>query len=491
MDFPLADHWGDTGLFFVAEAIRHLVRSIGISEKASKHNEQGHVRIAFPDEPAPGTTGCDPNQTIDYCYKELYCRLLNEPDGLSDRALTKKAGAYHLAVELLQLMSHNGKIGDPHPALSTVYHRDFKRHCAFALVDIGRLEKAYDIFEALAEVETKSATFASKIDDRINLAMVKTVLGDYEAAEGTVNECIQELNSYLADTEIQDVERRSIKQLVRRIHMRVAHLKYLDGEPEETLSILSGLTRGNAVSASTPAVPRIFDRNGQELTPLQRTRFEPEVTQLLIAANASSPTTYGNQEAFSVCLPNFLEASSKGLQHDAMGYKISLAHLLRKEKHLHRAELFLDSVNRDLLRFGSSERTYLAFLIEAGRLLLDTNRPVRAYASYLQTGLIRANSRSYFRELQTLKSLVEQAFHDMLGLKNSKDQDAWSEYIDAELADQRIQNQYEEESLGSGNARDPVFAFGIVDRSATIELCRTEKGISDAKRWLELLFAER
>lgn len=181
---------------------------------------------------------------------------------------------------------------------------------------------------------------------------------------------------------------------------------------------------------------------------------------------------------------------STGLQHDAMGYKISLAHLLRKEGHLHRAELFLDSVNRDLLRFGSSERTYLAFLTEAGRLLLDTERPVRAYASYLQTGLIRAKSRSYFRELQTFKSLVERAFVEMLELNKLRGHESWSEYIDNELADQKFQNQQEEENMASGNAFDPVFAFGIVDRSATIELCRTTEGINAAKLWLELLFAE-
>lgn len=310
VDFPLADHWGDTGLFFVAEAIRHLVRSIAHVDETCSTHDQGHARLSFPEEPTPSSTGCDPNRTIDYCFKELFCRVLNQPDGLSDRALTKKAGAYHLSVELLQLMSHNGKLGEPHRALSSTFHRDFKRYCAFALVDIGRLKQASVIFEALAEADAEGANLALKIDDSINLAMVMTVLGDYEAAEETIGECIRKLTSYLVANDIQKVERRSIKQLIRRIHMRVAQLKYFDDKPEEALSILNGLTRGNNDSAAIQGVPKICDNKGVELTPLQRDQFEPEITQLLIAASARSPETYGNQEAFSVCLPNFLEASS-------------------------------------------------------------------------------------------------------------------------------------------------------------------------------------
>ena len=126
--------------------------------------------------------------------------------------------------------------------------------------------------------------------------------------------------------------------------------------------------------------------------------------------------------------------------------------------------------------------------MEAGRLLLETNRPVRAYASYLQTGFIRAHFRGFYRETKTFLKLIEQSFVDIKNLQSvERATGAWDEYIDSELRNQEKQNVKEEANLRPGNARDPVFAFAVVDRSSTIEQCRTEKGIEEAKLWFDLL----
>ncbi len=489
-DFPLSGHWGDTGIFFVSEAIRHLVRSMSPApyREVLPFNEE-HLST-FPDEPSRDELGTDPSQVINYCYKQLFCRTLNEPDGLSDRALTKKSGAYHLTVELLQLLSKNNVLGKPHPALHVRYQNEYKRHCAFALLDIGRLVEAREIFDDLAAAPHDDDDALEHLDDRINLSLILTVVGSYELANQAVETALIDLANFTSARALNKEMRRRVRQLLRRIQMRQAHLSYLADNPEITVALLQSLMSADAPHDRAVTLTTVQDINGKTLEPLLRDRFEPEVTQLLIAARARCNEDSARQAAYNVCLPSFLDSASNGMNHDAMGYKISMAHLLRKDGHYHRAELFLDSVNKDLLRHGCSERTYLAFLMEAGRLLLETARPVRAYASYLNTAIVRAKARGFHRETQTLKSLVEACFEEMDMRHRTLGIEAWEEYIESELRAQASQNKREEINLGAGNSNDPVFAYGIVDRSSTIELCRMTSGMLEAKVALEILFDE-
>jgi hypothetical protein len=88
-------------------------------------------------------------------------------------------------------------------------------------------------------------------------------------------------------------------------------------------------------------------------------------------------------EALQIASRRLWHYASKGEQHVALGFRISTAHLFRNMGKLKLAETWMDSVYMDILRYGCSERTYLAFLREAGRIVRATDRPARAYAVYI------------------------------------------------------------------------------------------------------------
>ncbi len=93
-----------------------------------------------------------------------------------------------------------------------------------------------------------------------------------------------------------------------------------------------------------------------------------------------------------MCMREMLHAQSNGLHHQAMGFRIAIARWYRRANRLDTAEVILDAVHLDLLRYGCSERTFLSFLNEAGRVLGGRGDPIRAYATYLKPCLVRARA---------------------------------------------------------------------------------------------------
>jgi hypothetical protein len=73
--------------------------------------------------------------------------------------------------------------------------------------------------------------------------------------------------------------------------------------------------------------------------------------------------------ALQIASKSLWQYASEGEQHVALGFRISIAHLFRNMGKLPLAETWMDSVYIDILRYGCSERTYLSFLREAGRIV--------------------------------------------------------------------------------------------------------------------------
>jgi hypothetical protein len=123
------------------------------------------------------------------------------------------------------------------------------------------------------------------------------------------------------------------------------------------------------------------------------------------AAGETTPTKMGEggptlkDKALMVCYRALFRLSSDGLLHEAIGFRIALAHYtLSINGRVNAAEAILNQVHLDTLEHGCSERTFLAFMLQAGLLLKRDKRELRAYASYLRPCLERSIARGYVRE---------------------------------------------------------------------------------------------
>ena len=234
-----------------------------------------------------------------------------------------------------------------------------------------------------------------------------------------------------------------------------------------------------------------YDRN--VLVPSFSQRLEPEQTHLLIAAlhrRARADSIEAETSDFAValdrCLEAMLFAQSEGHHHQAMGFRIALARCFRRMKRYSAAETILDAVHHDLLRYGCSERTFLAFLNEAGRVLAGRGDPIRAYATYLRPAIGRAKARGFRREAEQAATLSLQALEQIGRLfadcqvSTGGDQKTWRERLDAAISQHRkLISDAEDIFRGGPFEKDPLFAYAIADAERVIEQMQTSDDIGN------------
>jgi hypothetical protein len=120
------------------------------------------------------------------------------------------------------------------------------------------------------------------------------------------------------------------------------------------------------------------------------------------------------------------------------------------------AETILDTVHDDLLRYGCSERTFLAFLNEAGRVLTDLSDPIRAYATYLRPCIVRARARGFRRDAQQAATHAKIALQQIQALFERHDGAGWSALLEAAKEKQRQLVTVSEQNFHEGTfGRDP------------------------------------
>jgi hypothetical protein len=163
------------------------------------------------------------------------------------------------------------------------------------------------------------------------------------------------------------------------------------------------------------------------------------------------------QRSLTICLQNLFYNTSRGLHHAALGFRVALAHILRKTGMLDAAEATLDQVLSDILKFGCSERSYLAFLLEAGRVVSQSpQRVARAYAAYLRPCLDRAVSHRYLRTAGISLMEAERCLHTLLEHLQSSAES--SEGVRKMLVDAPAM-----EFISRRAEVDPRYAFGAAE----------------------------
>lgn len=478
-EFPYEPQWGRSRIFFLSETIRHLMRSCETFAGNDIDNPDGRG-LSFPGRPKYDEKGTKPSQVINYCYEVLYQRELNgNANGKWGRALAKRYGAYQLAVELLELLSDNYVIGIPHKALRAERRIEFIRECGFALLDVGELEKAKECFERAAEELRDTDRRFDKINVTLDIALVESARGRLDIARRLISKADEEIIS-LHRKSIDDDARQyyAVRNLFRRVLTREAHLEFLQGNHEEALDLIDRIEREERWKELKEG-----DRYRREvLVPTFTRRLEAEQTHLLIASmhrRAESIDNESETQEFSLalnrCMEAMLYAESEGLHHQAMGFRIVLARCFRRMDRMDTAETILDAVHEDLLRYGCSERTFLSFLNEAGRVLAGVGDPIRAYATYLRPCIGRARARGFRREamqaaVQAKRSMeeVRRLFERCNDQLNPDGMD-WSQLLtDAIEKHRKLVSDADDYFRGGPFEKDPLFAYAVVDAEEVI-----------------------
>lgn len=419
-EFPFVPHYGRSRMYFISECIRHLVRASDAVTSPDRLVGPG-ILAETPfgvDPPTRDLQACDPRQAITFCYRILYRRELDgrHSAGGQTRLLAKRHGAYSLAFELLQLMSDGGRFGVPHWALDPELHREFRVDAGFAALNVGELELAEACFDRLIASDREQYA-ALRTDEnarqlaeaQLSLALVHASQDRLQDARTTIDAAVDTIGGVIH----LDNARPSVR---RRVTGRLAHLSYLDGDLDTALGLFNGLVNDEG-GITDPDLMHCY------IALLEKVRARPGADLASIA------------DGMDVCVSSMFSAMSDGLQHDAMGFKIALAHIMRKRGSLTAAETIMDSVHRDILQFGCSERTHLSFTLEAARILLGRNKPVRAFACYAEPCLRRAEALGFRRVATSARQTALASLNRARKILDTVGRDEWRRLIQKELDD--------------------------------------------------------
>lgn len=452
-EFPYVPHWGRSRIFLLGECIRHLVSSVEGVREASDLTVRGSDAV-FPEAPDPNLLGCDPSEVINFCYSRIFQREINGNKAFGKdiefpqqgRSLAKRHGAFEYAAELLQLMGENRKLGKPHPNLNPKYRISYLRECAFALLDLGELEKADALFQSLEKHHLENSQPA--LEEKLNRSLVLTELYDIKGATQTIRHVEDALKKHVIEPVFDQKE-----ALQKRVQMRSLHIKYLEGHFEEAIHLSSEVLQ-------TEPDPK---------------RWDSELVHNRIRALANLKKD--SSQAMAEAMAAVFRASADGYQHEALGYRVLLARLFRQRDELPVAERLLDDIQRDILLYGCSERTYLEMLYEAGRALCAMDKHVRAYASYLRPLLVRSRSRGFGRHVELASRHSIAVINLVRSTRSSMNSEDWDATI------QLIKNEEEKHVNNEKAGRegvlelDPLFGYYISGSQEVIERFRNADGI--------------
>lgn len=451
-EFPFDPHWGRHRIHLVSETLRHLIRACDVAVKNPRHPFKGKELDddGFPAPPSNENGYCNPSVVLNFCFLELYRKELNGDFGppFRRRELTKLHGAYVLAMELFQLMSEPGSFGKPHWALDPVHHRSFTLQAGYTALNVGQLTQASDCFRSLAAAAAAANDAINNADALLHLSLAQIAEFDLDAADATVREA----QTLLVESESLPDEDPRVRSYGDRIKRRKAHLLFLRGENGPALVSFLEIfgTEGELPAIDKPELLIIF-------------------IELLEQPDARLHAMEHGYEtlpdALGICAAVMFRAMSEGLQHEAMSFKIAFARLLRGRTLRNAAEKVLDGVHADIVNYGCSERTYLAFLLEAGETLIADDRPARAFITYLEGCVERAEARGFWREWKLAIDL------SLKGLNKAKesataDPEKWESYLMGEIADERSYRAKDRPKRIGPFARDPLYGYAISDDEA-------------------------
>jgi hypothetical protein len=466
-EFPFEPHWGRSRHYFVAESLRHLIRAcestsgLPHSSLIAAEDNQAFIARQFPDEPGPESSGRYVTVVVRFCYDVLYQKELNGNHSPKQRgrALSKRHGAYHLSIELLQLMSGGSAFPEPHSSFSDPQRLTYYNEVGFAELDLGRLRNAEACFFRARDDALDTNTVSDFLRAQLNLAIVWTTVGDagkIRDARNLVNHVAQQLTT--AELETDHSLKSALDGLRKQIKTRTAELDYLSGNSDCAL------------------------RQYREINPRSIRR---ETAYHMILALLDGEDNQNLHEAKSLCIQNVFTCTSRGDQHEALIFRILLARTMRKLKILSASEQGLDLVFSDIIRHGCSARVHFEFLLEAGKNLLAQDRSARAYAAYILPCYERSCSFGFERVSRYALDLGLRALdHIETTLDDSLDQEDTASIMRVQLDGSSGFQELKPSQLANARPADPLASFDQVEVEAWANVFCSSKGVAAERQRL-------
>lgn len=438
-EFPYREHYGRSRIFFLGNTITHLMRTI---ESAEINSDRSRGSAGFPDPPMLENNGCSPAQVLEFCFSRIFQQELNgnrnrkEAFWEASRSLSRRHGVFQYSAELLQLMSRRHEIGEPHPALPKHLHVEFIRECGLSLLDLGELDKAESCFNRILErYETSEEV---KIDQYLNLATVLTEKMLLDEAESAIAEAKHLIDSCEgSDKTIFDV-------IGNRLLAVRAHLKYVRGNHQESFDIVRSHQDASEGRFSDPDLLHL------EVALISIVEQDP-AKALFISARAA------------------FRSATEGRLHEAIGFRVATAHAYRKMGRSELSEKILDDVLDDILNYGCSERTLLNVCLEAGRVMIDRDKPIRSYASYLRPCALRATERGFRRYAVAAARYAIEALTQVKKRQAEKDEDEWLLEVYTAMDEETAHQKKDLPRAEDIYEVDPLFGYLLEESSDVIK----------------------
>ena len=149
------------------------------------------------------------------------------------------------------------------------------------------------------------------------------------------------------------------------------------------------------------------------------------------------------------------------------------------------AEACLDQAYLDILQDGCSERVYISFLLEAGKVMLDSGRPARAYAAYLWPCFYRLQNSKYHYHRQEIIPLLYSALTSLLvGRCETGDDEEWRAKLLKDIKTPRYLEEAVMPTIGEGAEPghrifdiNPHYSFDLVGVESWVEKLMSEVSI--------------
>ena len=444
-EFPFAPHWGRSGLFFLSECIRHLMRACAPILKAKPPHDLLKRGDKFPDPPTRSMMGVDPFEVLSFCFGQVYWRELDgNSTEMNGRKLSQRHGLYHLSAELLQLMSENEELGKPHWALDPRLHGRYYACAAFAQLELGDLRNALMLFERRYDhVKATEPGTVTELMAALDVAGAKIELHEL----GGLADEIKNIEARLAKFEPKKDASGSVEQVGLHCRILKGQIAYARDDFENAERLLKDIP---------------YENVGDD-------KLSIEASHYLVATLGAKAELPSHQKEAAELMDHALQIASRqlwqyaseGEQHVALGFRISMAHLFRNMGKLSIAETWMDSVYIDILRYGCSERTYLSFLREAGRIVRATGRPARAYAFYLKPAAIRAVSRGHMRAARVAFEEARRALEDVKAAIDKAGAE-WGRLLTGELREAKEFSEEADTDAHDFVPADPLFSFDLL-----------------------------
>ena len=173
-EFPMEARFEDNSVLYLAEAIRHLVRSVEDPVRQPSATSPWYDYGWLDDEEAdwldPGLTD---EEIIVTCFDHLYDGLLMDR---RKRRLTRDHGANSLRLEILQLLSAEAGFGLAHPMMPERLRQTYLADLSFTLLDVGKVSDAEHVFRSILRTLEGTAAEPARIARAlIDLAMVLAI----------------------------------------------------------------------------------------------------------------------------------------------------------------------------------------------------------------------------------------------------------------------------------------------------------------------------